>query len=192
MRTSIRPAIVFIGFFTLLTGVMYPLAMTAVAQFIAPYQANGSLITRNGQVSGSALIGQRFTSDRYFHGRPSAAGQDGYDASASSGSNLGPLSKALLDRVTADVSALHKSGLTTIPADSVTASASGLDPQISPEYAVAQVTRVAAARGLPAQQIRDIVNRQIENPVFGIFGMARINVLRLNMALDAAPPAGAG
>lgn len=172
--------------FTVVTGVIYPLTLTAVAQLVVPSQANGSQVVRNGQVLGSALIGQRFTTDAYFHMRPSAAGKDGYDAAASSGSNLGPLSNKLIERVKADVASLKAAGATTIPVDAVTASASGLDPHISPEFAMLQVARVAAARGADAARIAEIVGKQVEAPFFGIFGEPRVNVLFLNLSIDDA------
>lgn len=192
MLAYIRPAVILMALFTLLTGVIYPLALTAAAQLIFASQANGSLIERDGHVVGSALIGQTFTSDKYFHGRPSAAGKDGYDAMASSGSNLGPLSKSLMERVRADVFALRQGGASVIPADAVTASASGLDPDISPAFAALQISRVAAARGIPEDRVRDIVNNQTSGPVFGLPGEPRVNVLLLNLTLDETLKAGAG
>lgn len=192
MLTQLRPALVMISFFTLLTGVAYPLAMTGLAQVALPSAANGSLVRRSNAVVGSELIGQSFTSERYFWPRPSSAGEKGYDAANSSGSNLGPLSKKLIERVEGDVATLRKTGATTIPADSVTTSASGLDPHISPAFAILQIARVAAARNITEAQIGALVETAIERPVLGLFGEQRVNVLRLNLALDAKLPGGAG
>lgn len=192
MISHLRPALVMLALFTLLTGVFYPLAITGLAQLLLPSGANGSLVMRSNQVVGSSLIGQSFASDRYFWSRPSAAGEKGYDAAGSSGSNLGPLSKKLVDRVEGDVAALRKAGAQTIPADAVTTSASGLDPHISPAYAALQIARIAAARGMPEARVRAIVEANIERPVLGVLGEPRINVLRLNLALDATLPVGAG
>lgn len=192
MLTQLRPALVMISFFTLLTGVAYPLAMTGLAQVALPSAANGSLVHRGNAVVGSELIGQSFTSERYFWPRPSSAGEKGYDAANSSGSNLGPLSKKLIERVEGDVATLRKTGATTIPADSVTTSASGLDPHISPAFAILQIARVAAARNITEAQIGALVETAIERPVLGLFGEQRVNVLRLNLALDAKLPGGAG
>jgi potassium-transporting ATPase KdpC subunit len=192
MLTHLRPALVMLAVFTALTGIIYPLSLTGLLQVIAPSQANGSLITRKGAVVGSALIGQTFTSDGYFRGRPSAAGDKGYDAASSSGSNLGPLSKKLLDRVEGAVADMRKAGTTVIPADAVTTSASGLDPHISPDYATAQVPRVATARKIDEGRVYAILQQHMERPLLGIFGEPRVNVLELNLALDAALAAGAG
>lgn len=192
MFAHLRPAIVMTVLFTVLTGLLYPLAVTAVAQLALPSKANGSLVARGDAVVGSALIGQSFTDGRYFHGRPSAAGADGYDAGASSGSNLGPTSKKLIDRVTGAVSELKTQGAADVPADAVTTSASGLDPHISPAFAALQVDRIAKARGLDRARVELILARNTELPVFGIVGEPRVNVLRLNLALDAEPAAGAG
>lgn len=184
MLSHLRPALIMLGFFTLLTGLAYPLAMTGFGKLIAPVASQGSIITLNGTAVGSALIGQSWTSDGYFHGRPSAAGA-GYDASASSGSNLGPTSAKLKDRVAQDISALRLiSPSSVLPADAVTASGSGLDPEISPEFALMQVNRVARARGLGEDQVRALVEAQVMAPVAGVFGEPRVNVLLLNLALD--------
>ncbi len=185
MITYLRPAIVLVVLFTIVTGLAYPLAMTGLAQLILPVQANGSLVERDGKIAGSASIGQSFTTDRYFHARPSAAGQNGYDAANSSGSNLGPLSKKLLDRVAADVQTLRGSSAILIPADAVTTSASGLDPHISPAYAALQVERVAKARGVDRGRVNTILKSLSERPTLGIVGEPKVNVFLLNLALDA-------
>lgn len=193
----IRPAIVMILAMTLLTGLVYPLAITGIAQLVFPWQANGSLIRRDGKVIGSALIGQNFSSDRYFHPRPSATTEPDpkdpsktiavpYAADNSSGSNLGPTSKALADHVRARAQALAAQNPgTPIPADLVTSSASGLDPDITPAGALFQVPRIAHARGLPEDTVRRLVMAHITAPLFGIIGTPHVNVLKLNLALDA-------
>lgn len=184
LKSSLRPAIMLTLLFALLLGLLYPLALTGIGQAIAPDAANGSLIRNaKGQVIGSALIGQQFTSDRYFHGRPSAAGK-GYDALNSGGSNLGPTSQALVDRVKGDLKATRTSPDNPPPADLVTASASGLDPDISPEAALYQASRVAAARHMPVEVVRALVARQTDEPLLGFLGERRVNVLALNLALD--------
>lgn len=171
---------------TLIFGVIYPLAVTAIAQLAFPQQANGSLIVKNGQVIGSKLIGQAFSADKYFHSRPSAAG-NGYDPLASGGSNLGPTNQALISRVHDDVAKLqqqHPSEL--VPADMVTTSASGLDPDISPANAEFQIERVAKARGMSPDAVRQIVARHTEGRQYGLFGEPRVNVLELNLDLDGS------
>jgi K+-transporting ATPase ATPase C chain len=168
---------------TITFGLGYPFAVWGIAQVAFPHQANGSLIEQNGTIIGSELIGQNFTSAKYFHGRLSAAGT-GYDASASGGSNLGPTSAKLIDRVKADA------GADSIPADLVTTSASGLDPHISPAAAEFQMTRVAAARNIGEKQILDLISELTEGRTFGLLGEPRVNVLKLNLALDSKYPAG--
>lgn len=186
MLNHIRPAITLVVAMTALTGLVYPLAVNGIAQAVMPSGANGSLIERDGTVVGSALIGQTFTSDRYFWPRPSATGPAPYNAAASSGSNLGTTSVKLKDRVTADVARLTETGIVQpVPADAVTASGSGLDPHISPAFARAQIKRVAQARGLAPSAVASLVARQTANPTFGVIGQERVNVLELNLALDA-------
>lgn len=185
LKTALRPALVLTLLFALLLGLAYPLALTGIGQVLFPAQANGSLIRDGNRVVGSSLIGQAFASPRYFHGRPSAAGK-GYDPTASSGSNLGPASKALADRARAYVAALQSSPGSSVPADLVTTSASGLDPHISPEAALLQAPLVASARGTPVGRVRALVAAHTEAPLFGILGEPVVNVLTLNRALDAS------
>ena len=184
--SAIRPSIVMTIGFTLLCGIVYPLAVTGVGQAVLPRQANGSLIVDGaGKLIGSELIGQGFAKPGYFHGRPSAAGKDGYDASASSGSNLSPGSKDLRDRIATDVAAAHKAGIATVPADMVTTSASGLDPDISPDNARAQAPRIAQARGIPVGTVNDLIGKTQADALIGFIGEPRVNVLALNRQLDA-------
>ena len=200
MLKELRPALVLLVLFTILTGVIYPFVTTGIASVLFPYQARGSLIERDGKVIGSALIGQNFIDARYFQGRPSATVAADpadpsktvaapYNAANTGGSNLGPTSKALIERMTSDVEALkpQNPGM-RVPTDLVTTSASGLDPDISPDGALFQVPRVAKARGLPEARIRDLVERQIEGRTLGLLGEPRVNVLALNLALDALKP----
>ena len=184
IKTALRPAIVMLLLFTAITGIIYPLAITGVAQAIFPHQANGSLVRDGSLVVGSELIGQNFAKPEYFHPRPSAAG-DGYNAAGSSGSNLGPTSKALADNITQRVADARKDGVSgPVPADMVTASGSGLDPDVSPENAFDQVSRVAEARGLPEAQVRQLVANAIVPGTLGILGEPHVNVLALNRQLD--------
>lgn len=184
IKTALRPAISFLLLLTVITGLIYPLSITGVAQAIFPHQANGSLVRDGDRIIGSELIGQTFASPLYFHSRPSAAG-DGYNASASSGSNLGPTSRALADAIRQRVAQARAEGVAgPVPADLVTASGSGLDPHISPENALGQASRVAAARGLPLARVRALAEQAIERPTFGILGDPHVNVLLLNRQLD--------
>ena len=176
---------------TLLTGVMYPLLVTGLAKALFRDKADGSMIQANRRTVGSELIGQRFTKPEYFHGRPSAAGNDGYDGLSSGGSNLGPTSQKLADRVTADVKTFRAENPTfsgAVPADAVTASGSGLDPHLSPEAVEAQVARVAAARGMSAASLRELVAAHTEGRQLGVLGESRVNVLELNLALNTVAP----
>ena len=198
MLKQIRPALVLLVALTLITGLLYPLAITGIAGILFPAQANGSLIERDGKVVGSSLIGQAFTSEHYFHGRPSATTAPDpndatktvpapYNAANSGGSNLGPTSKALIERVQGDVEKLKAENPgVPVPQDLVTSTASGLDPNISPEGALFQVPRVAKARNMPEDRVRQLVNEHIEGRTFGLLGEPRVNVLALNLALDGA------
>jgi K+-transporting ATPase ATPase C chain len=185
LRQRIWPAIALLIAFTFITGVVYPAAVTVIAQVAFPRQANGSMLVVDGQTVGSSLIGQAFSDPKYFWGRPSAAGADGYDASASAGSNLSTTSKALIDRVTAEVDRLRAAnGDAPIPVDLVTTSASGLDPDISTAAAEYQVARVAAARGLSVDAVRAAVARHTEGALLGFLGEPRVHLLELNLDLD--------
>jgi potassium-transporting ATPase KdpC subunit len=196
MLREIRPAIVVLLALTLITGLAYPLAMTGIADVVFPYRAQGSLIERDGTVVGSEFIGQQFTSDKYFHGRPSATTATDpndstktvpapYNAANSGGSNLGPSNKALIDRVQADIDTLKKENPSaSVPIDLVTTSASGLDPDISPEAALFQAPRIAKARNLPEDRVRQLVEDNTQGRFLGLLGEPRVNVLQLNLALD--------
>jgi K+-transporting ATPase ATPase C chain len=196
MLRELRPALVLIVLFTIITGLIYPFIITGIAQIVFPYQANGSLVTKDGTVVGSELMGQLFASDNYFQGRPSATSAPDpadstktvdapYNAANTSGSNLGPTSKTLIERITKDVEERKgENPNTPVPTDLVTASGSGLDPHISPPAALFQVPRVAKARNLPEDRLRQLVNEHIQGRTLGVLGEPRVNVLALNMALD--------
>ncbi|HKU98916.1 MAG TPA: potassium-transporting ATPase subunit KdpC [Vineibacter sp.] len=197
MLRDIRPALVVMILMTVLLGLIYPLGMTGIAGVILPQEAGGSLMERGGKVIGSSLIGQSFTSDKYFQGRPSATTDTDpndasktvpspYNAASSLASNLGPTSKALVDRIKEDVAKLGGSKDKPVPADMVTTSGSGLDPHISPAAAAMQIARIANARGLPEERVRALVAAATEDRTFGVLGEPRVNVLQLNLALDAA------
>lgn len=191
MWQQILPGLRIKLFLTLLCGVIYPLAITGLSQTLFPHQANGSLITSNGKVVGSELIGQNFSKPEYFQPRPSAAGSDGYDATASGGSNYGATNQKLADRVKASIAKFRKENpdyTGPLPADLVTASASGLDPHISPDSAMAQVPRVAKARGISVDLLNRLVAQAVEGPDLGLLGEPRVNVLKLNMLLDQQLP----
>jgi potassium-transporting ATPase KdpC subunit len=188
MKQHLNIAVRFTIVTTIILGLVYPLAVTGLSQLFFPHQANGSLLTKDGKITGSELIGQTFSADRYFHSRPSAAGA-GYDATSSGGSNLGPTNSQLTDRVKADVSKLQKENPgVAIPADIVTASGSGLDPDISPASAEFQIPRVAKARGISPDALRPLLAKHLKPRQYGLFGEARINVLELNLALDEKYP----
>lgn len=189
MIAHFRPCLVLFVLFTMLTGVAYPALITAIAQAVFPNQANGSVLMRDGKAVGSELIGQTFDDPSYFWGRPSATGPIGYNAAASSGSNLGPTNPVLLDSIKARVEAIrvaHPDQTSAVPVDLVTASASGLDPHVSPAAAEYQVGRVAKARNLSEDKLRELILSNTEGRSFGVLGETRVNVLRLNLALDAA------
>jgi K+-transporting ATPase ATPase C chain len=191
MFTELKPAILITVVFTILTGLLYPLAVTGIAQIVFPHQANGSIVSVHGKQIGSSLIAQNFTRPEYFHPRPSAAGDKGYDPTSSSASNLGPTNPALADRLKKDAAAFRKDNpdyTGPIPADAITASGSGLDPEISPANAMAQSARVAKARNISADRLAQLIAAHTEGRQLGLLGEPRVNVLELNMALDEAIP----
>lgn len=189
MIANLRPAIVSMVLFTALLGLAYPLGVTGLAQLLFPAQAGGSLIRNaSGEIVGSRFVGQNFKDEAYLRPRPSAAGKDGYDASGSSGSNLGPLNEDLAARIKTDAEALRAESPAPIPVDAVTTSASGLDPHVSPANAARQVPRIAAARKVPAAEVQAVIAANTEGSTFGLLGEPRVNVLAVNLALDARWP----
>ena len=194
MWTQLAPAFRMTLLFTVLTGLIYPGVVTGLCQVLFPHQANGSLVSANGHVVGSALLGQNFAKPEYFHPRPSSAGSDGYDATSSSGSNYGPTNQKLIDRVKGDVAKFRKDNpqyTGPIPADALTASGSGLDPDISPAYAHAQAARVAQARGMSIETAGQLIDAHTKRREWGFLGEPRVNVLALNLALDKRSAAAA-
>ncbi|WP_279482428.1 potassium-transporting ATPase subunit KdpC [Aureimonas sp. SK2] len=192
MLSQLRAAATLLGVLTILLGILYPATMTAIAGAVMPGQANGSLLTRDGQPVGSSLIGQAFTQPGYLQGRPSAAG-NGYDGASSSGTNLGPTSAKLADRLKTDGEAMKaETGAALLPADAITTSGSGLDPDVSPAFADIQVARIAAARNISADEVRRLIARNTAGRTFGVLGEPRVNVLAVNLALDTLPPAPTG
>lgn len=188
MLSQLRPAATLLGLFTLLLGLAYPLAMTAIAGLAFPVQASGSLVIRDGTAIGSIVVGQSFSGSGYLQPRPSAAG-DGYDASASSGTNIGPTSAELAERLKADGEAMSRAtGASLLPADAITTSGSGLDPHVSPAFAALQVPRIAEARGVPAEEVRRVIAENTAGRTFGILGEPRVSVLGVNLGLDALAP----
>ena len=192
MKQQLGIAIRLLLTLSVLTGLMYPLTVTGIAQILLPFQANGSLVVKDGKVIGSRLIGQKFSGPEYFHGRPSAAGQNGYDGTSSGGLNLGPTNKQLIDSIAERVQTIRGQNALkadeAVPADLVTTSGSGLDPDISPAAALVQANRVATARGLDLNVVYNLIEKRISPKQFGLLGEARVNVLELNLAVDALRP----